>query len=817
MADEDDSDWSGRNSLSSMEESASVDSTDEELNGNCSISIKPPWAQLLNAGENPMRMLEGKDGMQLMKRTQDLGPSTSGLGNAEAAVSPHVQAQFFQKTDVKMIFPAAPKNINVGNKNIIDDKKVGEVEKVEVKSPIQIIRSKTEQDMELCVKTTVETRSVTEVMQAFENGSNVVIITGQPGDGKSTVAQRVLNNLHNQRKEVLHIIKPDDLLKITPTRRERVILLDGIWGYYTFEQKKWKKWEFSLHTMLAQITMCILLIVGNKVVVQALFDYIQGLHVTAVTVDISKITRTLQEKENIVGSFETKYDINVDEMRRRQICEWKYPGFPKLCELFFKQYKSNRDSKPASIFQLPTSLEIETVTLLMKQQPIRHLFQKLLEHHGEWDTSNETGDLGYTLSDTAKGLDGTCLNKNGTVCTFIGQHMYVLVASTLWEHNPRFVIENGSMVYIRMMLRLQSQQTSETTSQVLFIPENLSKYLVIRFASEICKGNIYMALSHSACTWAPFAKQLIESVLKKNKSNMPAVVALKDASLKKTFPYLATSNGSYHVLKLIMIKMRHVPLSVIKDIVFGMYDAGAIDALKYLVDKRIAFEINVRNENGRTPVMIAADKKHEAFVMQLLVLKPDINASDFLGRTVLHYFCENGLAKATKEIISSVSDMNRKDVSGHSPLFSACEWQYFKIVKQLVDKGARVDAGSLHEACKSSRANIITLLIAQGASVTTRSENGDSLLHSACEGSTAVIEFLLERGVDINIRGFKGRTPLDKALGFQNTSIADYLKSKGAKTQDHFDPMTPHSSQQKKNTVEDGVGSSTWSTSLIKK
>ena len=52
---------------------------------------------------------------------------------------------------------------------------------------------------------------------------------------------------------------------------------------------------------------------------------------------------------------------------------------------------------------------------------------------------------------------------------------------------------------------------------------------------------------------------------------------------------------------------------------------------------------------------------------------------------------------------------------------------------------------------------------------------------AAIVGYRDIVEFLVEKGADLNVKSKDGATPLHYALAARNNDIADYLKSKGAK------------------------------------
>ena len=107
----------------------------------------------------------------------------------------------------------------------------------------------------------------------------------------------------------------------------------------------------------------------------------------------------------------------------------------------------------------------------------------------------------------------------------------------------------------------------------------------------------------------------------------------------------------------------------------------------------------------------------------------------------------------------------------------ACSAAYegkFAVVKQLVAKypavvnGRDEDQGAtpLQWAVDRDQRDIISYLLAQGADVNARGNQGVSSLHrTALQGNTALAKYLLTHGADINIKDHTNATPLINAAG----------------------------------------------------
>ena len=78
---------------------------------------------------------------------------------------------------------------------------------------------------------------------------------------------------------------------------------------------------------------------------------------------------------------------------------------------------------------------------------------------------------------------------------------------------------------------------------------------------------------------------------------------------------------------------------------------------------------------------------------------------------------------------------------------------------------------------------IVDLLIANGANVNAKNEEGGTPLHLAAEeGHQQIVELLISKNADINARDNKGKTPLDWAATWGLKETADLLRKHGGKT-----------------------------------
>ena len=230
--------------------------------------------------------------------------------------------------------------------------------------------------------------------------------------------------------------------------------------------------------------------------------------------------------------------------------------------------------------------------------------------------------------------------------------------------------------------------------------------------------------------------------------------------------------------------------------------------------------VNTANLNGNTPLfeMIKLDAKKS---VALLISKgAKVNVGNNEGLTPLHIAVKNGYLQIAEILVSKSAGVNVKDNEEQSPLDYALysidhPEGHPDIVSFLRKKGAK--SGGNHKQFNSEQSVYdVELEIEIGTvemveNYLTYSENvnansrlmnlpiSDTLLHdSIYHGKKEIVELLISKGADVNAFS-SGRfgeatmesainathklyTPLDYAIKYNKTNIADLLRKHGGKT-----------------------------------
>ncbi|XP_048243258.1 uncharacterized protein LOC124111218 isoform X3 [Haliotis rufescens] len=224
--------------------------------------------------------------------------------------------------------------------------------------------------------------------------------------------------------------------------------------------------------------------------------------------------------------------------------------------------------------------------------------------------------------------------------------------------------------------------------------------------------------------------------------------------------------------------------------------------------------INTRGKYGFTPVMVAAAAGHQSVFDLLVSEKADLTLVDDYGISLFRRACDGGNTAIVQHVFSS-SDINTRGPNGDTPVMIAASLGYQRLFDLLVSKKADLtlvdDHGNnlLHRACNGGNTAIVQhvlspfnintrgqfrdtpvmvaarrghksvfdLLVSKKADLTLMDDQGDSLLHLACDGgNTAIVQHVLSPS-NINTRGRYGYTPVMKAAEAGQIRLFDIVSA----------------------------------------
>jgi ankyrin repeat protein len=189
--------------------------------------------------------------------------------------------------------------------------------------------------------------------------------------------------------------------------------------------------------------------------------------------------------------------------------------------------------------------------------------------------------------------------------------------------------------------------------------------------------------------------------------------------------------------------------------------------------------IKATSKNGASAILVAVYLRQKPIADLLIATGVELNIFEAAATGQLERVRE--LLKKNPELIHAYSP------DGWTPLH--LNFGNVEIAKLLIDSGADINsiahnklvATPLQGAVVNKSIEVGRLLLARGANVNPRNDDGGNPLHEAAgDGQIEFAKLLLDHGANINAKDYKGNTPLAIALEYKQTEMAKLLRDKGA-------------------------------------
>lgn len=215
--------------------------------------------------------------------------------------------------------------------------------------------------------------------------------------------------------------------------------------------------------------------------------------------------------------------------------------------------------------------------------------------------------------------------------------------------------------------------------------------------------------------------------------------------------------------------------------------AGNIENMKLLFHfcfGKDSAVINLRAENGETPLNLAVQYNHLDAVKFLIQKGANVNNRMAHGMTPLYSAIHNGL----KEIALFLMDVSGVDLNcplenGTTAVYLAAELEELEILSKLIAKGAdinraRIDTYTpLHIVAKKGSLQTLQVLFQHPhINPNCQLKSGRTALHLAAEHNhPSVVQFLLQKRTDPFLCGWDQETPLLTAAAHGNVGAVSHL------------------------------------------
>lgn len=187
-------------------------------------------------------------------------------------------------------------------------------------------------------------------------------------------------------------------------------------------------------------------------------------------------------------------------------------------------------------------------------------------------------------------------------------------------------------------------------------------------------------------------------------------------------------------------------------------------------------------------LVVAAEMNDGRAVQALLRKGVDPNLADARGRTPLFMAVrEESLAALESLLASPQTQVDTPNADGETPLMLAAIRGSLPAVQALVKRGAAVNRKGwtpLHYACSGPDNGVAAFLIAQGAELNARSENGTTpLMMAARYGAGDLVPLLLKAGAEPRAANEQELTAADFAVRGGRERLAEELRRAMAERQ----------------------------------
>eukprot|EP00105_Crassostrea_gigas_P038184 XP_019922332.1 PREDICTED: uncharacterized protein LOC109618629 [Crassostrea gigas] len=640
----------------------------------------------------------------------------------------------------------------------------------------------------------IPTKAFKEVEKHIKS-SNLVIVTGHSGSGKSAIIQHIALKHKKQGWTVRRIQKIDDIRKEYSSgqfqKDKTIFILNDPFGNESFDEilnNSWKtcEEELKLYIKTAKLMMsCRTHIINDGRLAHYL---VNQSHI--INIDDDKYKLSVNEKRQILTKYTSA--MNLSEKDRNEIVKVEM-HFPLLCKLYsskkeytnkgigfftepvevlreeIKGFRQNDKGKYCALALLVLFNNDLCVSDLFKNTDTEDKFKYTLKLCGLQENTSP-----YTIGDLLYSIKDCFVKKVGNRYNFC--HDFVMEVSThvFGTDYPRDTIKYADIGFLRRRVRLENSEENceeNKDSFTIYLSDQYIKELGERLYTELF-GEHLLDVVLNPC----LRNEKVIEVLKENIADHPNNLQMLLEKKHHTINKKALDKSSQSVLSKIGFLALQNEVSPLFSLIAFCHTQLSQYCIQTLQQKEIditsSFLFSAMCCNGSIELFNSVFKNNAKKCLKKASggLYPIHTVSAFQNYELLHVLIDIGV------------NVNRKtevDYGGWTPLMLAAG----NNTHEYEDNNFRESGKTKQDQKSKRRDETVQILMLNGADINLCSEDGTNPLHLACEkGHDSTVKLLLSNGADTNLCINDGASPLFIACQDGHDSTIQLLLSNGADT-----------------------------------
>jgi ankyrin repeat protein len=214
---------------------------------------------------------------------------------------------------------------------------------------------------------------------------------------------------------------------------------------------------------------------------------------------------------------------------------------------------------------------------------------------------------------------------------------------------------------------------------------------------------------------------------------------------------------------------------------------GRVDIVKMILDREKS-AVDLETKLGDTPLSCACNNGHDEIAETLLNAGANSKKVIEYGITIFHIAAGNCKLPLVKRIMQDYPKVDLRTDDGYQPIHFASFSAKLPVIEELLLAGADIRHSAeavgkrtpLHQAALGGNTAVCEFIIGKGEDVNIQDDSGVTPIHLASEGGfVKAVKVLLEHHADPTILNGSGRTPLHRAAFFGRASAAEALIDAG--------------------------------------